>query len=104
VQLVAWKTGHLLQYKPSVDNITALIVGTAFNAQTSPSSARAIVMAYMKPTAINYAMCENLIAMNVGKAAKIHSCWYEEVTRVDAAQGNSDPPCAYVAVVNISSQ
>ena len=35
---------------------------------------------------------------------QIHSWWYEEIARIDPAQRNSDPPCAYISVVNELSQ
>jgi len=63
-----------------------------------------MVMARVKPIAINYAMFVNPFATNVVKTAQIHSWWYEEIARIDPAQRNSDPPRAYISVVNELSQ
>jgi len=84
--------------------VTDLIVGAQCNAQTTLSGITALVMARVKPIAINFAMFVNLFATNVVKTTQIHSWWYEEIARIDPAQRNSDPPCAYISVVNESSQ
>jgi len=84
--------------------VTGLIVGTEYNAQTTLSGILAMVMARVKPIAINYAMFVNPFATNAVKTTQIHSWWYEEITRIDPAQRNSDPPCAYISVVNELSQ
>jgi len=63
-----------------------------------------MVMAHVKPIAINYAMFVNHFAKNAVKTAQIHSWWYEEIARIDPAKRNSDPPCAYISVVNELSQ
>ena len=34
------------------------------------------------------------LATNEVKTTHIHSGWYEEITRIDLAQRNSDPPLA----------
>jgi hypothetical protein len=102
--LVAWKAGNLWRYEPFVENVTGLIIGAEYNAQTTLSGILAMVMAHVKPIVINYAIFVNPFATNAVKTTHIHSWWYEEIARIDGAQRNSDPPCAYVSVVNESSQ
>jgi len=102
--LVAWKAGNLWQYEPVVDDMTGLIVGAEYNAQTTLSGVPAMVMACVKPIAIDYTMFVNPFAMNAVKTAQIHRWWYEEIARIDPAQRNSDPARAYISVVNESSQ
>jgi len=63
-----------------------------------------MVKAPVKPIAINQPMMVNPFAMNAVKTPQIHSWWYEEIARIDPAQTNSDPPCAYSSGVNESSQ
>jgi len=82
-----------------VDNVTGLIVGAEYNAQTTLSGVPAMVMADVKPIAINYAMFVNPFATNAVKTAQIHSWWYEEIARIDPAQRNSDPPRVVLATV-----
>jgi len=84
--------------------VTGLIVGAEYNTQTTLSSVPAMVMACVKPIAINYVMFVNPFATNAVKTTQIHSWWYEEIVRIDPAQRNSDPPRAYISVVNESSQ
>ena len=103
-QLVAWNAGNLGQYAPFVDDVTGLIVGAEYNAQTTLSGIPGMVMARVKPIAMNYAMFVNPFPTNAVKTAQIHSWWYEEITRIHPAQRNSDPPCAYISVVSESSQ
>jgi len=79
-------------------------MGTGYNAQTTLSGVPAMVMARVKPLAINYAIFVDLFATNAVKTAQIHIWWYEEIARIDPAQRNSDPPHAYILVVNESSQ
>ena len=79
-------------------------MGTGYNAQTTLSGVPAMVMAGVMPIAINYAMLVDIFATNAVKTAQIHSWWYEEIARIDPAQRNSDPPHAYILVVNESSQ
>jgi hypothetical protein len=98
--LVAWKAGNLWGYEPFVDDVTGLIVGAEYNAQTTLSGVPAMVTACVKPIAINYAMFVNPFAMNAVPTAQIHSWWHDEIARIDPAQRNSDPPCAYISVVN----
>jgi hypothetical protein len=102
--LVEWKAGNLWRYEPFVDDVTGLIVGAEYNAQTTLSGVPAMVMARVKPIAMNYAMFVNPFATNAVKTAQIHSWWYEEIARIDPAQRNSDPPRAYISVVNELSQ
>jgi len=59
-----------------------------------------MVMAHVKPIANNYAMFVNPLATNAVKTAQIHSWWYEEIAWIDPAQRNSDPPDAYISVVD----
>jgi len=103
-QFVAWKARILLQYKPFVDDVTGLIVGTEYNAQITLTNFPAMVMTGVKPLAIIYAMFVNPFATNAVKTAQIHSWWYEEIARIDTAQRDSDPPRAYMSVVNEFSQ
>ena len=63
-----------------------------------------MVMARVKPIAINYMMFVSPVATNVVKTVQIHSWWYEDIASIDPAQRNSDPPHAYISVVNKSSQ
>jgi hypothetical protein len=84
--------------------VTGLIVGAEYNAQTTLSGVPAMVMAHVKPIAINYVMFVNPFAPNAVKTAQIHSWWYKEIARIDPAQTNSDPPRAYTSVVNELSQ
>jgi hypothetical protein len=102
--LVAWKAGNLWRCEPFVDDVTGFIVGAEHNAQRTLSGVPAMVMARVKPIAINYAMFVNPFAMNEVKSAQIHSWWYEEIARIDPAQRNSDPPHAHIPVVNELSQ
>jgi len=53
--------------------MTGLIAGAAYNAQSTLSGVPAMIMAYVKPIAINHAMFVNPIAINVVKTAQIHS-------------------------------
>jgi len=102
--LVAWKAANLWQSNSIVDDVTGLIVGAEYNAQTTLSGVLAMFMEHVKSIAINYAMFVNPFAMNAVKAAQIHSLWYQEIARIDPAQRNPDPPYAYISVVNESSQ
>jgi len=63
-----------------------------------------MLTAILKPIAINYAMCVNPFATNAVKNAHIYSWWYDEIAMIDPAQRNSDPPRAYISVLNESSQ
>jgi hypothetical protein len=76
--------------------VTGFIVGAEYNAQTTLSVVPAMVMARVKPIAINHAMLVNPFARNAVKTAQIHCWWYEEIPRIDPAQRDSDPPCAYI--------
>ena len=71
-------------------------MGAEYIAQTTLSGVPAMVMACVKPIAINYAMFVNPFAMDAVKTAQIHSWWFEEIARIDPAQKNSDPPRAYI--------
>ena len=104
VQLVTWKAGNLWRYEPFVDDMTGFIVGAEYNGHPTLSGVPAMVMARVKPIAINYVMFVNPFATNAVKTTQIHSCWYEEIDRIDPAQRNSDPPRDYISVVNKSSQ
>jgi len=63
-----------------------------------------MVMAHVKPIAINDAGFVNPFATNPVKTAQIHGWWNEEIARIEPAQRNSDPPRAYISVVNELSQ
>jgi len=102
--LVAWKAGNLWRYEPFVDEVTGLVVVAEYNAQTTLSGVPAMVMARVKHIAIDYVMFVNPFATNAVKTAQIHSWWYEEIARIDPAQRNSDPPRAYISVLNELSQ
>jgi len=53
--------------------MTGLIVGAAYNVQTTLSGVLAMVMVCVKPIAINYVMFVNPFASNAVKTALIHS-------------------------------
>jgi len=101
---VACTAGNLWRYEPLVDDVTGLIVGAGYHAQTTVSGVPAMAMARVKPIAINYAVFVNPFATNEVKTAQIHSWWYEEIASIVPAQRNSDPPRAYISVVNELSQ
>jgi len=61
-------------------------------------------MACVRPGGIKYAMFVNPFATNAAKTAPIHGWWYEDIARINQAQSTSDPPHAYISVVNESSQ
>jgi len=63
-----------------------------------------MVMAQVKPIAINYVMFENSCSKNVVRTAQIHSWWYEEIARIEPAQRNSDHPHTYISMENELSQ
>jgi len=84
--------------------VTGLIVSTVYNAQTTLSGVVVILIACARTIALNYAMFGNPVAMKAVKTAEIHSWWYDIIARIDPAQRNSDPPRAYISVVNESSQ
>jgi len=95
-QLILWKTGHLGRYEPFVDAVTGRRVGAECNARTSLSGILAMVTARVMPLGINYAMLVNLFAMSVVQSAQIHTQWYEEISTIDPARRNSDPPCGNI--------
>jgi len=101
LHLKAW---NLWRYEPVVDNVTGLIVSTKTNSQTTLSGVSVMVMAHVNTVAMNYGMFVNSFAMNTGKTTQIHSWWYEQITGIDQAQRNSDPPRAYISVVNESTE
>jgi len=84
--------------------MTGLIVGTEYDSQTMLSGVPAMVMLCVKPIPINHAMIVNPVATIAVKTTQIHSWWYEEIPRICLALRNSDPPHAYISVVNESSQ
>jgi len=84
--------------------MTGLLVGTDYNSQTTLSGILAMVMACVKPVAINYGIFVNPFATNAVKTAQIASCWYEDIARINPAQRNSYPPHAFISVVNELSQ
>jgi len=63
-QLVGCKAGNLWQYEPFIDDLTGHIVGAEYNAQKTLSIVPVMVMACVKPIAINYAIFLNPIATN----------------------------------------
>jgi len=98
------KIGNLWRHEPFVDDVTGLIVGAEYNAQSTISVVLATVMAHVKPIAVNSAIFMNPLAKNAVKTAQIHSWWYEETVRIHPAQRNSDLPRAYISVVDELSQ
>jgi hypothetical protein len=68
--LDAWKARKLWRYEPFIDDVTGLIVGAEYNAQTTLSGVPAMVMARMQRIDINYAMFVNSFATNVVKTAR----------------------------------
>jgi hypothetical protein len=54
----------------------------------------------MKPILLDQAMFVNRFATNAVMTAQIRSWWYVEISRIDPAQRKSDPPHAYISVVN----
>jgi hypothetical protein len=66
--------------------MTDLIIGAEYNAQTTLSGIPAMVIACVKPIAINYVMFVNHFATNAVKITQIYSWWYEKITRNDPAQ------------------
>jgi hypothetical protein len=97
------ETLELSEYGLFVDDTTGLIIGAEYNSQTALWCVLAIVMAPVKPTALNSEMFRNPVETNVVKNAQIHSRRYEEIPRIDPAQRISDPPHAYISVGNDSS-
>jgi hypothetical protein len=53
--LVAWKAGNLWGYEPFVDDVTGLIIGAEYNAQTTISGVPAMVTARVK---YSYQLCD----------------------------------------------
>jgi hypothetical protein len=53
---------------------------------------------------INYAMFVNPFATNAVKTTQIHSCWREDMARIEPAQRNADPARVYITLVNESLQ
>jgi len=98
--LVAWKTRNLSWYESFVDDVTGLIVGTEYNAQTTFSDIPPMVLAQVHPIVINYAIFVNPITINVVKSPQIHSWCYEEIARIAPAQRNSGTPLIYISLVN----
>jgi len=103
-QLVAWQGGNLWRYTPFVADMTGLIISAEYNTQPSLAGVPGMAMARVKPIAINFAMFVNPFATSGVKNTQIHSWWYEEITRIDPAQSDSDPPHACISMVNESSQ
>jgi hypothetical protein len=102
--LGTWKAGNQWRYKPFIDDETSLINDAEYNAQVTLSGILAMVMACVKPIAINHAMFVNPFATSAVKTTQIHSWWYKEIARINPAQRNSDPLHVYISVVNVSSQ
>jgi hypothetical protein len=73
--------------------VTGLIVGAAFNDETSLSGVLAMVMARVKHIGIRYAMFMYPFTTNMVKTTQIHSMRCEDIARIDPTQRNSDPPC-----------
>jgi len=95
---------NLSRYEQFVDDVAGTIVAAEYIAQTTLSVLLVIVMAHVKSIGIHYVMLVNSFAMNWVTTAQIHSWWYEEIAKIDPAWRNSDPPHAYISVVNESSQ
>jgi hypothetical protein len=99
-QQVVRKAGNLGRYEPFVDDVRGLIAGAEDNTQTTVSRIPAMVMARVKPIAINYEILVNPFATNAVNTAQIRRRWYEDIASIDPAQRNSHPPCAYISVAN----
>jgi len=102
-QLLAWKAANRWWYYPLGDDVTGLIVGTEYKAQTTGAGVPEMFMALDNPIAIHYAMFLNPFDMNAVKCVQIQKWWYEEIPWIDPFQRNSNPPSAYIPVVNESS-
>jgi hypothetical protein len=74
--------------------IKRFLVGAEYNPQTTLAGIAAMVMARVKPIAMNHAMFLNPFATNAVKTVQIHSWWYDDIARIDPALRNSDPPHA----------
>jgi hypothetical protein len=68
------KAGNVWQYEPFVNDMTGLIVLAKYNAQTTLSCVAAMVMARVKPEAINDVMFVNHLATNWVMTVQIDSC------------------------------
>jgi len=66
--------------------MAGLIMCAEYNAQTMLSDIPAMVMAHVKPIAINYGMFVNPFAINSVKTTQIHSWWSDDIARIDPAQ------------------
>jgi len=84
--LVPWTTRNLWRYELCVDDLIGRIVSAAYDPQMTLAGIPAMVMACVKPITINYAMCVNPFASNEVWTTQNHSWWYEDITRIDAAQ------------------
>jgi len=103
-QLIPWRAGSVRRYKLFVQVVTGLIMSREYNANTTLSGIQAMVMLHLKFIPIHYTIVVNPFAKNAVKTAQICSCWYEEIARMDPAQGNTDLPRAYISAVNESSK
>jgi len=71
--------------------MTGLIAGAEYNAQTTLSGIPAMVMAHVKPIAVNYVMWVNPFATNVAKTVHIHIWWYKDNGRINPVQRKLRP-------------
>jgi hypothetical protein len=84
--------------------MASIIIGTEYNTQMTHSGILVLIMVSVQPIAIKYGMFVNPFAMDTVKTIQIHMLWCAEITWIDSAKTNSDPPCTYISLVNKSSE
>jgi hypothetical protein len=84
--------------------MASIIIGTEYNTQMTHSGILVLIMVSVQPIAIKYGMFVNPFAMDTVKTTQIHMLWCAEITWIDSAKANSDPPCTYISLVNKSSE
>jgi hypothetical protein len=75
-KLIAWTAANLWPYELFVDDVTGLIAGVEYNTQATLSGILSMVMAHVKPIAINYGLFVKPFATNTVNTAQVHSWWY----------------------------
>jgi len=101
---VPCKAGNLWQYETFVHDNTGISVAAQYNAKTTLSCVPAMVVARVKPKAINYVMFVNHFATNRKMTVQIHSWLYDEFARICSFHRYSDTPYAYISWANEPSQ
>jgi len=84
--------------------VTGLIVPVEYQSQRTLQPVPGIIMVCVKAKDTDYAVFVNFFATHTVGTVQIHSWWYEDIARMDPAQEYSNPPHAYISVVNKSSQ